>query len=247
MPLLGAAARGEVDAAVRGVLDAWRTSFEHSYREAFASLRVTGKRPPMVLDAPEIAARIGRLNGARAVKLLLVDAMRFDLGERLAARVGHAAGGRAMCIERPLLWSALPTTTPTQLALIARGPEALKDQPPPTEREPDIARGRAISTLRRERAGSREVMKLDLVEARIRAQGPPLDERLDSIADEIAPIVSRYIEGLAPRTLLLIFGDHGFRMLNGPDARTTAPATQGGASPEEVLVPAYAWLVDGVH
>ena len=55
------------------------------------------------------------------------------------------------------------------------------------------------------------------------------------------------MEGLAPRTLLLIFGDHGFRMLNGPDTHTTAPATQGGASPEEVLVPAYAWLVDGVH
>ena len=247
MPLLGAATCGEVDAAVRGVLDAWRTSFEHSYRDSFAALRVTGKRPAMVLDAPEIAARIGRLNGARTVKLLLVDAMRFDLGERLTTRLSHAAAGRAVCIERPLLWSALPTTTPVQLALLARGPEALKDPAPTGEREPDIARGRAISTLRRERIGSREVMKLDLVEARLRAQGPALDERLDTLADEIAPIVGRYLEGLAPRTLLFVFGDHGFRMLNGPDFQSTAPATQGGASPEEVLVPAYAWLVDGVH
>src|SRR5262249_4229022 len=30
VPLLGAVARGEVDSAVRSVVDAWRTSFEHS-------------------------------------------------------------------------------------------------------------------------------------------------------------------------------------------------------------------------
>jgi hypothetical protein len=47
--------------------------------------------------------------------------------------------------------------------------------------------------------------------------------------------------------MLFIFGDHGFRMAQTPDGRSTSPATQGGASPEEVLVPGYAWLVGGVH
>jgi hypothetical protein len=44
---------------------------------------------------------------------------------------------------------------------------------------------------------------------------------------------------------MLVFGDHGFRM-ECSDAGTLA-GTSGGASPEEVLVPAFAWLVGDVH
>jgi hypothetical protein len=247
MPLLGAVSRGEGDSAVRGVVDAWRQSFEHSYREAFSALRVTGKRPPMVFDAPEIAAKIGRLNGARAVKLMLVDAMRFDIGERVGERLKDKLAGRAVCVDRMLLWSALPTTTQTQMGLLGRGPDGLRDAEPASEPEPEIVRGRAVGTVRRERVGAREVMKLDLVEARLRNTGPGYDDRLDALADEVAPILVKYVETLPPRTLLFVFGDHGFRLPTSADARSTAPATQGGVSPEEVLVPAQAWLVGGVH
>jgi hypothetical protein len=43
----------------------------------------------------------------------------------------------------------------------------------------------------------------------------------------------------------MVFGDHGFALdaLEGGISR----ARHGGASPEEVLVPAFAWLVGGVH
>ncbi|WP_437588486.1 hypothetical protein [Sorangium sp. So ce1000] len=246
-PLLGATLAGETDAAVRGVVDSWRTSFEHSYREAFSALRVTGKRPPMVFDAPDIAARIARLNGARGVKLLLVDAMRFDLGERVAAHLKEMMTDRAILVERSLLWAALPPTTTAQISLLARGPDGLRETMPPSEAEPAIARGRAVATLRRERVGSRELMKLDLVEARLRAAGPPLAERIEGIAEEVADVVARFMASLPPRTLLLVFGDHGFRMAPMGDGSATGPASQGGGSPEEVLVPAQAWLVGGVH
>jgi hypothetical protein len=247
MPLVGAIARGEVDTTVKSVADTWRMNFEHSYREAFSALRVTGKRPPMVFDAPDLAGRIGRLNGARVVKLLLVDAMRFDIGDRVAQHLTERLAGRAVCVERMLLWSAIPTTTATQAALIARGPEGLRDVDPAHEPDPEIVRGRAVATVRRERLGSREVMKLDLVEARLRGAGAGYDERLESIAEEVAQVTVRYIESLPPRTLLFLFGDHGFRLPSSPDGRTTGPATQGGVSPEEVLVPGQAWLVGGVH
>ncbi|WP_437894652.1 hypothetical protein [Sorangium sp. So ce124] len=246
-PLLGATLAGETDAAVRGVVDSWRTSFEHSYREAFSALRVTGKRPPMVFDAPDIAARIARLNGARGVKLLLVDAMRFDLGERVAAHLREMMMDRAILVERSLLWAALPPTTTAQISLLARGPDGLRETMPPSEAEPAIARGRAVATLRRERVGSRELMKLDLVEARLRAAGPPFAERIEAIAEEVADVVARFMASLPPRTLLLVFGDHGFRMTPMGDGSATGPASQGGGSPEEVLVPAQAWLVGGVH
>ncbi|UQA61602.1 hypothetical protein [Polyangium aurulentum] len=245
MPLLGAVSRGHADATVRNIVDGFRTSFEHSYTEGYSAIRATGKRPVMVLDAPEVAAKIGRLNNARAVRLLLVDALRYDLGERTMARLKPRVSGRAVCVDRPLLWSALPTMTPVQTALLGRGPEGMRDPLPEPGPEHDIVRGRAITTIRRERYGTKEVFKLDLVEARLRAVGPAFDERMSGIADETAQVIAKFIEGLPPRTLLFIFGDHGFRL--PCDARGTGPATQGGASPEEVLVPGYAWLVGGVH
>lgn len=245
MPLLGALARGHADAAVARIVDSFRASFEHSYTEGFAAIRATGKRPTMVLDAPEVAARIARLNNARAVRLLMVDSLRFDLGERVMSRLKGMLSGRAVCVDKTLLWSALPTTTPVQVALLGRGAEGLRDTLPEPGPEPDIVRGRALSTIRRERYGSKEVFKLDLVEARLRGVGPGFDERMASIADEAAQVVSKFVETSPPRTLLFVFGDHGFRL--PCDARGTSPATQGGASPEEVLVPGYAWLVGGVH
>jgi hypothetical protein len=247
IPLLAAVSRGEADAFVRGVVDAWRSSFEHSYRESYASMRVTGKRPPMVFDAPEIAAKLGRLNGARVIRLVLVDGMSFEIGERVMDRLRGLVSANAVCVERTLLWSALPSTTPHQIALLARGAEGLREDAPPSHEESEIARGRAISTIRRERVGSREVMRLDCVEARLKNAGPPYDERLDAMADEAAQALARFMEGQQPRTMLFLFGDHGFRMAQTPDGRSTGPATQGGASPEEVLVPGYAWLVGGVH
>ena len=247
VPLVGALARGECDGAVRSVVDGWSQAFEHSYVDAFSAMRVTNKRPMMTFDAPEIATRIARLNGARGVKLLLVDAMGYDLGERVSAELRARSTANGVCVDRMLLWSALPTTTSMQTALLARGPDALRDVEPPSEPEPEIARGRAIATLRRERLGTREVMKLDLVEARLRNAGAPYEERLDGIADEVATVLARYLESLPPRTLLFVFGDHGFKLPKADGGRATGPATQGGASPEEVLVPAYAWLSGGVH
>ncbi|MBK8252468.1 MAG: hypothetical protein IPK82_07335 [Polyangiaceae bacterium] len=247
IPLVGAVARGEADNTVRAVVEGWAQAFEHSYTDSFSAMRVTNKRPMMTFDAPEIATRIARLNGARGVKLLLVDGMSFDLGERVSAELRARATASGVCVDRLLLWSALPTHTSMQMSLLAKGPEALRDVEPPSDPEPEIARGRAIGTLRRERAGARELMKLDLVEARLRTAGPSYDERLDNLADEVASVLARYLESLPPRTLLFVFGDHGFRLPRAADGRSTSPATQGGASPEEVLVPAYAWLSGGVH
>ncbi|WP_437588489.1 hypothetical protein [Sorangium sp. So ce1000] len=124
--------------------------------------------------------------------------------------------------------------------------DGLRETMPTSEAEPAIARGRAVATLRRERVGSRELMKLDLVEEALRAAGPPLAERIEAIAEEVSDVVARFMASLAPRTLLPVFGDHGFRMTPMGDG-SAGPASQGGGSPEEVLVPAQAWLVGGVH
>lgn len=237
---------GVADAFGRQVRAEWAVSFSRSYGEAFKALGVTGKRPTMVLDLPQLAGRVARLHGARGVELFLVDGMRFDLGARVQQRLRRGLGGRAACAEQMLLWSALPTTTTTQLDLLAHGPEGLS-RPMVEEHEEamSVVRGRSVTTPRRVKVGQRDVLKLDLVEARLRENGPPVAERLDGLSEEIAAAVLRHAETLPDRTLLVVFGDHGFVI--DSTAGGSGPARQGGASPEEVLVPAFAWLLGGVQ
>jgi len=246
VPLCDALARGIAAPEAKKTLDTWSASFEQSYKEAFDALRVRGKRPTMVLDVPELALRMGRLHGARSVQLVLVDGLRFDLGLRVEQRLRSLLGQSAALTERLLLWSALPATTSVQLELIGRGAEALREFTGHVESEVPVARGRMASTLRRIKAGHRELLKLDIVESSMSepADGSETD-RLDDLADETASALGSYMKRLPSRTLVMIFGDHGFVL--DPLGGGTTRARHGGASPEEVLVPAYAWLVGGVH
>lgn len=245
VPLAEAELLGLTDAFAKQVRAEWASSFAKSYSEAFKALGVTGKRPSMVFDVPQMAARIARLHGARSVELFLVDGMRFDLGLRVHARVRRAFEGKAACADQLLLWSALPTTTPVQLELLAHGIEGLSRQRPEECEASAVTRGRAVVTPRRVKIGQRDVMKLDVVEPRLRENGPALPERLEAIADDIARAIIKHAATLPDRSLLLIFGDHGF--LADSTTAGSGPARSGGASPEEVLVPGFAWLLGGVH
>jgi hypothetical protein len=95
------------------------------------------------------------------------------------------------------------------------------------------------------KVGHRDLLKIDLVEARLMEPGDHEAARLDDLADELAEVLSAQLARLPARTLAIVFGDHGFR-LDAMESGTTS-AKSGGASPEEVLVPAFAWLVGGVH
>jgi hypothetical protein len=243
VPLSDAEIHGEADDFQRGARHEWAGSFAKSYADAWSALRVSGKRPQMVMDAPALASATARLHGARAVELFLVDGMRYDLGCMVHDRLRTLVAGLASGADRTLLWSALPSTTASQLDSLARGPEALMGHGVPDD-DSVVIRGRAVSVPRRIRVGNREIMKLDLVEARLRELGPPLPERFASLADEIATAIARHIETLPPRTLAFVFGDHGF-LIDGT-RKSSGPARQGGSSPDEVLVPAFSWLTGGV-
>jgi len=245
-PLLEAVSAGFDEPEATQTVSTWSRAFERSYVEGFNAMRLTGKRPTMVLDVPDIATRVARENGARTVQLLLVDSLRFDLGERLLTAMREQLEDRALCVDRSLLWSALPTITPTQLRLLSQGPRGLADTSPPSDRDPIIQRGRSVTKLRRMRIGQRDLVKLDVVEARLREVGGGFDARMDGLCEEVSEVVAQYVDTLAPRTLLYIFGDHGFQ-LPSEGRFLTGIATQGGASPEEVLVGGYGWVIDDVH
>lgn len=245
VPLRAALDRGTELPSLLETADEWARSFEKSYSEAFDALRMRTKRPKMIPDIPDIAMRIGRLHGARSVQLLLVDGMRFDMGDRVHEKLRELAGQRAACADRFVVWSALPTRTAAQVELLGRGVPGLREFTGEVSEDLVVARGRKASMIRRLKTGHREVLKLDVVEARLGEPGGVTAERLDGIADEVAQRVAAYFEDLQPRTLVMVFGDHGFRLTRGTEGIVTA--RQGGASPDEVLVPAFAWLVGAVH
>src|SRR5262249_47483018 len=123
---------------------------------------------------------------------------------------------------------------------IARGIEALR-VPAALDGEVEPPRGRTAEFVRRMRVGPREIHKLDVVEARVSSSPGHVLRELPEIADLAAEALARPAETGAPRTLLLVTGDHGFSIDRHGRAR------HGGASPEEVLVGAFALLVGDVH
>ena len=64
---------------------------------------------------------------------------------------------------------------------------------------------------------------------------------MEGIASSVADALVRHLATLPPRTLLLVLGDHGFCV----DKR--GHVSDGGASPEEVLVPCLAYLTADLH
>jgi hypothetical protein len=237
-----------LDAAIQSGLDdpraiaahaEFRRSFEHAYGEAFGTFAITGKRPRMVFDVPELATKVARLHGARTVHLVLVDSLRWEASDRLKEALLGKINGDATHVESQLLWSALPTTTPRQLELLARGPEALREPPGPHEEEP--VRGRTSEIIRRVKIGARDLYRLDYLDARLRERDVTRPEELDAHIDACATILARHIQPLPARTLVYVFGDHGYTI------DREGRIAQGGAHVEQVLVGGHAFLIGALH
>ncbi len=246
-PLANAIASGVDDPRALRAHDEFRDGFDQSYSDAFATFGASSRRPRLVMDAFDVASKQARMQNARTTHVLVVDAMRYDLGCLVRDRLAERGAGLASLISESLLWSALPSTTFRQLETLARGMEALR-APAPQEASESL-RGRSAETVRRLRVGSRELYKLDVVPSMLGALSDPgigtspthVVEALEGIASSVADALVRHLATLPPRTLLLVLGDHGFCV----DKR--GHVSDGGASPEEVLVPCFAYLTADLH
>lgn len=248
IPLAGAIAAGLEDPRALRAYDEFRRSFERSYTDAFATFGATNRRPRLVMDAYDLAVKHARLVNARQTHVLVVDSMRYDLGCLVRDAVIRETNGIATLGTEMLLWSALPSTTIRQLETLARGIDALRA---PSHEEPaESLRGRAAEVVRRVRLGTRELYKLDIIPAHLDemalgswggAEPPEPGVAFQRIADSCADSLARHISTLQPRTYLFVIGDHGFAI----DRRGAVQL--GGASPEEVLVPAFGFLVGDLH
>jgi hypothetical protein len=240
MPLARAVSQGLNDPRALAVAGDFRRNFARAYTEAFSTFPLTGKRPKMVLDAPDLASRLARTHGARS-SLLMVDAMRWDLSLLVRRELGRLIPPRGTLVDAMCLFAALPTTTRRQLEGIARGIDAYRG---PYSMEPDseppigTRKGAAVRIVR---TGARDLRCLEQVEDRLRLAGTHAIDEFPSIARDVASAISQYASQITHRTLLFVFADHGFTI----DAM--GAAHHGGASPEEVLVPAFAILLDELN
>ena len=219
----------QAESRARKSFEEFRHNFARVYTDAAQAFAARSKRPKMVLDAWQLAQKAARAHDARPV-LLLVDGLRFDVGNRM----NHILRGSFECALEEMLCAALPATTARQLELLSRGPEglAMEHEPPSLE---DVMRERTADNVRRIRAGSRDLFKLDVVETRLRGQIAPSD--IEDAAEHAAHAVARFIGELdtKKRHLVYVFGDHGFPFGG-------SSLDQKGAFPEQVFVPAAAYL-----
>ena len=91
-----------------------------------------------------------------------------------------------------------------QLDLLGRGPDALRGAQRADDSDVTVARGSMARVPRRVKAGHRELLKLDLVEAELGEPGGSETERLDALATPLTDAVAELCEKLPTRTLLVV-------------------------------------------
>jgi hypothetical protein len=232
MPLCNALRDGLRDARAKTACEKFATGFAHVYREASRSFTIRHKLPPLVMDAPDLAAKAAREARVNRVYAVMCDSMRYDVGSVFGDRFAAMMPELRM-VSSGILWAGLPTTTSRQLELLARGKEALMEEHVP-QSEPSIGRDRTADSVRRARVGSKEIYKLDSVAARILRGQTDTDELGDAAANALTQFL-RTKKHDVPH-LLYVFGDHGYTF------RGDVP-TEGSALPEQVLVPYFAYVV----
>jgi hypothetical protein len=215
--------------------DRWAEGFAQSYAAAFRQLASrASRRPRMVKDVVDIGVRWLGQHHARQCQLLLVSAMRFDLGQRLNEELERRLTSRAVCVDQCVLWTALPSNADTQQLGPTEPPAMRRARSEPPSR--DGSRGIVPFSV-----GNRELLRLDSIPAELDHPGEIEGERLGRLATSLTDHIEPWMLEQPPDTLIVVFGDHGFHWRATPRGTTTGQ--RGGALPEQVLVPASAWLL----
>lgn len=231
LPLQKAVRDGAAPALAASVLAEWAKDFAESYEQAFEAIRSNrGKKPRLVLDVPTYAFALSRKHNAEQLKLVLVDALRADVGAIVRDKLRVQMANTAECVASGVLWSALPCNTAAQMELIARGSDGLRHFSGELTETQLMSRGNDLRRLRPVRVGSHRMYKLDIVQYLARDADKHSSDNLEQYAAEVATSVGRFLRQQEPGTLVYMFGDHGF-------------GGAGDASPEQVLTPFQAWQI----
>jgi hypothetical protein len=240
VPLCREIVAGGAPAGAAEVAAAWAEGFAQSYSSAFKRMRSNRPRPRMVWDVMELALRWTTQFRTRSHQLLMVDGMRFDLGGSVNQELSQRLGARARCLDHALMWSGLPSNSPSQLKMFAPAPT----RPAALELWPGRGVGGepSLPGIERLEVGSRPLYRVSGLEEDLKNPGEQASARLERLAGSLATRIAPWIQSQTVGTLVVLFGDHGFHWQT--TATGTTAAQCGGAMPEQVLVQASAWLVN---
>lgn len=228
------AARGLADRTVERHASAFAEILERG--DALDVLRIESLEPtwfrPFVRSHP-----------AEEVLRILVDGMRWDLWRYLREHFLPSLASHYRILGETFTWARLPTTTEHQV-------RRLLDPRPGGELLPAARIASREEYLRRRSAGGSSgaegmVVKLDFIDHKVHTFREPMYEfyRECRVGAEIH--LQGLLESLPPRSLVLLFADHGFRenpAFRGADRYETTRYTHGEGHFLEVLAPAIAIL-----
>ena len=177
----------------------------------------------MIEDVPFLITRKRKVPDHLRVQYLLMDGMRWDLWEVIKKDFFGKMADRFRVLREGVLWAHQPSDTATQLACL---------EEPFREAYPNMAQEELL-------------WKVSGIDERIHTEKSPLPFLFANVIRYLELELAFRLRGLPPRTLLILFSDHGFvenRAFSPRDKYDASRYMHGKDSPFEVIVP-WAWVM----
>jgi len=206
------------------IIDRVVEEFKAFYRKALPVWeRGEGLRPMMIEDIPALVSKKRQVPDHTHRQYMLMDGMRWDLWERVKADFFEKMPNLFRVVREGPIWAHYPTDTSNQLSWfeerLAVAGRGIGDEPP--------------------------LWKLSGIDEKVHSEKGPLSHLCGNVISYLEIDWLHRLKRLPPRTLLVLFADHGFveNPAFDPSAKYENPRyIHGKDSPFEVIVP-WAWVM----
>ena len=206
------------------IIDRVVEDFKAFYRKALPVWESgKGPRPVMIEDIPAFVSKKRQVPDHMQRQYMLMDGMRWGLWERIKEEFFEKRPNLFRVVREGSIWSHYPTDTANQLSWFE---ETFADDGRGIEDEPLL-------------------WKLSGIDEKVHSEKGPLSHLCGNVISYLEIDWLHRLKRLPPRTLLILFADHGFveNPAFDPLAKYENPRyIHGKDSPFEVIVP-WAWVI----
>jgi len=182
-----------------------------------------GPRPIMIEDVPALVSKKRQVPDHDQRQYILMDGMRWDLWERIKKDFFEKASNLFRVVREGAIWAHLPTDTSSQLLRFEE----------------------AFSTIGSSMENEDSFWKISGIDEKIHSEKGPLPHLFGNVISYLEIDWLHRLRRLSPRTLMILFSDHGFVENRAFDPSAKYESTRyihGKDSPFEVIVP-WAWVM----
>ncbi|MBI4864568.1 MAG: hypothetical protein HY815_30580, partial [Candidatus Riflebacteria bacterium] len=225
-----------LEARCRALFDREAREFEPVYRALVPTIWEQGAGPCwMHRVVPGRIARLRRELAPPSVRLVMVDAMRWDFYRLIERELTASRDARMRKLEESSVWSLAPTVSSVNVPALLSGTPPSPDQVLVEWQDDEHDRsGEAMPC----EAPGLEFLKLGQLDEAVHSSTQPLAHLYDSVAPTVLARLASVVAGAKVGTLVVLVADHGFA--ENPAFRPHGQARRwrhGGLDPFEVLVP----------